>query len=165
MVLLDARKPLRSRSRSRRSGSPCRRPSSGATTGSSTRPARPTYPPSEKGVRLAQRIEVGPCFPVGKQLERATVGPASGPTWRLSLSGDGLFSCMLCSTRLNTVHSHRTGVDMGARGTQDMALLRQAPACHAPICFARYRFWYAGNTLPCDTARRHARIDSLATRR
>ena len=77
VVLLDARKPLRSRSRSRRSGSPCRRPSSGTTTGSSTRPARPTCPPSEKGIRLAQKIEVGPCFPVGKQLERATVGPLS----------------------------------------------------------------------------------------
>jgi hypothetical protein len=39
---------------------------------------------SEKGVRLAQKMQVGPCIPVGNQLEKAEVGPTSGPTWRLS---------------------------------------------------------------------------------
>jgi hypothetical protein len=29
-------------------------------------------------------MEVGPCIPVGIQLQRAEVGPTSGPTWRLS---------------------------------------------------------------------------------
>jgi hypothetical protein len=38
----------------------------------------------EKCVRLAQNIQVGPCISVGIQLEKAEVGPASGPTWRLS---------------------------------------------------------------------------------
>jgi hypothetical protein len=39
---------------------------------------------SEKGVRLAQKMRVGPCIPAGIQLEKAGVGPTSGPTWRLS---------------------------------------------------------------------------------
>jgi hypothetical protein len=30
---------------------------------------------SEKGVRLAQKMQVGPCIPVGIQLEKAEVGP------------------------------------------------------------------------------------------
>ena len=32
----------------------------------------------------AQKTQVGPGIPVGTQLEKAGVGPASGPTWRLS---------------------------------------------------------------------------------
>ena len=42
----------------------------------------------EKGVidRLAQKVQVGPCIPVRVQLEKADVGPTSGPTWRLSHS-------------------------------------------------------------------------------
>jgi hypothetical protein len=39
---------------------------------------------SEKGVRLAQKMQVGPCIPVGIQLFKAEVGPTSGPTRRLS---------------------------------------------------------------------------------
>ena len=39
---------------------------------------------SEKGVRSAQKMQVGPCISVGIQLEKAEVGPASGPTWHLS---------------------------------------------------------------------------------
>ena len=39
---------------------------------------------SEQGVRLAQQMQVGPCMPVGIHLEKAEVGPTSGPTWRLS---------------------------------------------------------------------------------
>jgi hypothetical protein len=39
---------------------------------------------SEKSVRLAQKMRVGPCIPVGIQREKAGVGPTSGPTWRLS---------------------------------------------------------------------------------
>jgi hypothetical protein len=39
---------------------------------------------SEKGVRLVQTMPVGPCIPVGIQLEKAEVGPTSGPTRRLS---------------------------------------------------------------------------------
>ena len=58
--------------------------------------ARPSPPPSEdlplsegssgseKGVRLAQKMRVGPRIPVGIRLERAEVGPTSGPTRRLS---------------------------------------------------------------------------------
>jgi hypothetical protein len=38
-------------------------------------------PPSERGVRLARKVQVGPCILVGTQLE---VGPTSKPTWRLS---------------------------------------------------------------------------------
>ena len=33
-------------------------------------------------VSLAQNTQVGPCIPVGVQLEKAVVGPTSGPTWR-----------------------------------------------------------------------------------
>ena len=40
--------------------------------------------PSEQGVRLAQKMPVGPCIPAGIQLEKAEVGPISGPTGRLS---------------------------------------------------------------------------------
>ena len=36
---------------------------------------------SERGIRLAQKMHVGPCIPVGIQLEKAAVGPTSGPTW------------------------------------------------------------------------------------
>ena len=39
---------------------------------------------SEKGVRLVQNMQVGPRVPAGIQLEKAEVGPTSGPTWRLS---------------------------------------------------------------------------------
>ena len=38
--------------------------------------------PIERGVRLAQKAQVGPCIPVGIQLQRAEVGPSSGPTRR-----------------------------------------------------------------------------------
>ena len=44
---------------------------------------------SKKGVRLAQKMQVGPYVPVGIQLLKDEVGPTSGPTWRLShLSGN-----------------------------------------------------------------------------
>jgi hypothetical protein len=33
---------------------------------------------------LAQKMPVGPCIPAGIQLEKAELGPTSGPTWRLS---------------------------------------------------------------------------------
>jgi hypothetical protein len=39
---------------------------------------------SEQAVRLAQKVQVGPCIPVGIQLEKAEVGPTSGPTRRPS---------------------------------------------------------------------------------
>jgi hypothetical protein len=39
---------------------------------------------SETGVRLAQKLRVGPCIPVGIQLEKTEAGPTSGPTWHLS---------------------------------------------------------------------------------
>ena len=38
----------------------------------------------EKGVRSAQKMQVGPCIPVGIQLEQAEDGPTSGPAWHLS---------------------------------------------------------------------------------
>jgi len=37
--------------------------------------------------KLAQKTQVGPCIPVGIQLERAEVGPTSGPTLCLSQHG------------------------------------------------------------------------------
>jgi hypothetical protein len=37
-----------------------------------------------KGVRLEQKIHVGPCIPVITQLEKAEVGSTSGPARRLS---------------------------------------------------------------------------------
>ena len=52
---------------------------------------------SENGVRLAQKMQVGPCISVGTQLLRAAVGPTSGPTWRLS----------------HSVHTRRRWVDKG----------------------------------------------------
>jgi hypothetical protein len=58
------------------------------------RPLAPSGPPTtaprlplccgEKGVRLAQKMEVGPHILLEIQLQRAEVGPASGLTWRLS---------------------------------------------------------------------------------
>ena len=39
---------------------------------------------SEKGVRLAQNMQVRPRTPVGIQRLKAEVGPTSEPTWRLS---------------------------------------------------------------------------------
>jgi hypothetical protein len=39
---------------------------------------------SEKGVRLTQQTQVGPCIPVGVQLWKAVVSPTFGPTWQLS---------------------------------------------------------------------------------
>jgi hypothetical protein len=39
---------------------------------------------SEKGVRLAQNMRICPSIPVVIQLEKAEVGPTSGPTWHLS---------------------------------------------------------------------------------
>jgi hypothetical protein len=47
----------------------------------------PADPPSENGVRSAQRMQVGPRTPVGTHLEKAEVGPASGPTRRLAHFG------------------------------------------------------------------------------
>jgi hypothetical protein len=46
----------------------------------------PPPTPTEKGVSLAQKVQVGPCIPAGIQPEKAEVGPTSGPTWRLSHS-------------------------------------------------------------------------------
>ena len=51
---------------------------------------------SETGVKLAQKIQVGPCIPVGnweysyKRLQLATVGPTSGQTWGLSHLAGGV---------------------------------------------------------------------------
>ena len=44
-------------------------------------------PSSEAGVRLAQKMQAGPRIPQGIQLEKAEVGPTSGPTRRLSHFG------------------------------------------------------------------------------
>ena len=40
---------------------------------------------SGKGVRSAQKVQAGPCHPVGMQLQKAGAGPTSGPAWRLFL--------------------------------------------------------------------------------
>ena len=45
---------------------------------------------SEKAVRLAQTIQVGPCIPVGIQRWKAEVGPTPGPTWGLAHFGAAL---------------------------------------------------------------------------
>jgi hypothetical protein len=40
---------------------------------------------SEEGRQVGPKdVQVGPCIPVGWPLENAGVGPAPGPTWRLS---------------------------------------------------------------------------------
>ena len=39
---------------------------------------------SEKGVRLAQNIQVGPCIYMGILVQKAEIGPTSGPTRHLS---------------------------------------------------------------------------------
>jgi hypothetical protein len=53
----------------------------------STSSAGSTAAASEKDVRSAQKMPVGPYIPVGIQLEKAGVGPTSGPTRRRSHSG------------------------------------------------------------------------------
>ena len=60
----------------------------------------------EKGVRLAQKLQVGPCIPVGTQLEKAEVGPASGPTWRLSHCGRAISMqpCAFLSKLAKEIH-------------------------------------------------------------
>jgi hypothetical protein len=63
---------------------------------------------SEKGVRLVQKIQVGPCIPAGKQLQRAEVGPTSGPTWHISHLG-GLRRRAL----VDVDHRHLEGVARG----------------------------------------------------
>ena len=39
-------------------------------------------------------MQVGPCIPMGTQVQKAEVGPTSGPTWRLShfVEGPQLFA-------------------------------------------------------------------------
>jgi hypothetical protein len=44
-------------------------------------------PGRTKVVRLAQTVQVGPCIPVGRQLQKAGAGLTSGPTRRLSYLG------------------------------------------------------------------------------
>ena len=39
---------------------------------------------SAKGVKLAQKMQVGACIHVGILVQKAEVGPTSGPTWCLS---------------------------------------------------------------------------------
>ena len=48
-------------------------------------PSRSGLRARTKGVRLAQKVQFGPCIPVGIQPCQAEVGPSSGPTpWRLA---------------------------------------------------------------------------------
>ena len=44
----------------------------------------------EKGVRLAQKMHVGPCTPAGTRLQKAGVGPTSAATRRHAHFGDEL---------------------------------------------------------------------------
>ena len=64
-----------------------------AGTWPAPRRARPCPPPRRfpprgcagaRGVRLTRKMQAGPCIPAGIQLEKAGVGPTSGPTRRLS---------------------------------------------------------------------------------
>jgi hypothetical protein len=54
--------------------------------------------PSDNDVRLAQKLHFGPCIPVGIQVQKAEVGPTSGPTWRLSHSVK--YGAWLCFVRM-----------------------------------------------------------------
>jgi hypothetical protein len=65
-------------------------PGAAATVSADWRTAGDVYSASvlsEEGVRLAETMHVGPCIPVGRQLEKAEVGPTSGPTFSHSSHG------------------------------------------------------------------------------
>ena len=64
---------------------------------------------ASKAVGLAQKIQVGPCIPVGNmQLQKlAEVGPAPGPAWRPSHSKPGV------SLTLSLSHPKPTGPSPG----------------------------------------------------
>ncbi len=75
---------------------------------------------SKKGVRLAQKMRVGPGIPVIIQLERAEVGPTSGPIWRLSHLVEQLFADEQVLRRTHSVRythlrAHETRHDLVCR--------------------------------------------------
>ena len=49
----------------------------------------PSFPLRENGVWLAENMQLGPWIPVGIQLQKAALGPTSGPTLRVSHSAGG----------------------------------------------------------------------------
>jgi hypothetical protein len=53
------------------------------------RPGGEVSATSDTCVRLAQKMAIGPCIPVGVQPQKAEVGPTSGPTWRFSHCAGG----------------------------------------------------------------------------
>jgi hypothetical protein len=55
-----------------------------AVASSSSSSAAESHSFRERGLSLAQNMQAGPCVRVGIQLQRAEVGPTSGPTWRLA---------------------------------------------------------------------------------
>jgi hypothetical protein len=65
---------------------PLRAPPAGGSSSRRPSHAHSSCCPSDKGVRSAQKMQVGPCIPVGMQLEKAEVGPTSGPTANLASS-------------------------------------------------------------------------------
>ena len=72
---------------------------------------------SERGLNLAQKMQVGPCIPVITQLERAEVGPTSGPTWRLSHLTSGSAAVVASGKERQSRLVHLTGPGVGQQPT------------------------------------------------
>jgi hypothetical protein len=70
-------------------------------------------------VRLArERGQAGPCIPVGMQLQKAEVGPMSGPIWCLSH----------LAPRVDDVLRLKAHPDLEDRGTRLLAWAPQGPS-------------------------------------
>ena len=147
--------------------------------------------PSEKDVRLAQKLRVGPCIHVGIQLYKAKVGPTSGPTWRLSH-----WECDLSiprgrypsvKTEGHDLHlvDHRlllllTILQVSPYEPRDVRLSRstprQPPGCRSRFCFRFCPWFRCGGLfqrlapsarvlrLCCRVSARHALPRTLRTR-
>jgi hypothetical protein len=84
---------------------------------------------SEKGDRLAQQMQVGPCIPVGMQLWKAVVGPTFGPTWQLSyLVVDVVIAAALHHDAPGARLARGVGAQLELRSLGD-ALARRILAC------------------------------------
>jgi hypothetical protein len=98
---------------------------------------------SEKGVRLAHKMRVGPYIPVGIQTEKAEVGPTSGPTWRLShltgalLGGRVLARALVCALHTAGARGVRAGPSRTWRARRRAGLHVHAVRARAPTRLAR----------------------------